>query len=126
MTVASSQLRTLARCALAAALRQEQGTLSLHAEILFNAWAEALPFLQKELGESFAGTLADTVARRAVGMLLGEQAARNAVHDELADLLMKDDDIKNILADGDWTHAGHFLMMTAIGAYHAALVKGQS
>lgn len=71
-------------------------------------------------------TTADTISRRAVGMLLRQQAAMMDVENELQALLANEDDIKDLLASGDWRHAAIVLTRTAISAYHAALAKGQS
>ncbi len=124
-TLTASSLRTLAQCALAAAVHLERGTLDPQAESILDAWAEALPFIRKALGESFA-TVAETVARRSVGMLLRGQLARDAVTAELEALLTQDERLKDMLADWDWAYAAECLSRTAIGTYHSALVKGQS
>lgn len=124
-TLQESDLRALARIALAALSRKHQGTLSAQIEPLLEAWCEALPYLARELGESFSGTTADMVARRAVGMLLRPTTAQVKVDDEIEALLSKDDAIKNLMAKGDWVRAAEVLRQAALSAYHAALVEGQ-
>lgn len=123
-TLQESDLRTLARIALAALTRKHQGTLSVQIEPLLEAWVEALPYLARELGESFGGTTADKITRRAVGMLLRPTTAYTAVDDEVQALLMQNDEVNNLLAAGDWHEAAWRIREAALAAYHAALAEG--
>ncbi len=120
--LAASTLRAFAQFALTAAWLKQCNLLSDEAQSLYGEWAQANEHARHLLGD-FDDSVAGTVTRRALGMLLRPQIARDAATDEVTALLREDDAVKNLLADGDWSAAAEAIARACIGAYHAALVE---
>lgn len=61
--------------------------------------------------------------KRAVGMIQRPQLAKDEATLDLTAYLMEDDAIKNMLADGNWSHAADLIAHIVIDAYHRGLER---
>lgn len=120
----ASDLRTLAQYLLSAAQQLQRQTLGNPAIGLLSEWVKASEHLKSITGEG-PQSYSAIVSKRAIGMLLRGQAARDAAVDSLSTELAGNDALKQALADGDWDGAAHGMATIVISDYHAALEKGQ-
>jgi hypothetical protein len=118
-------LRRLAQYLLSAAKQLQDRTIGENAYGLLKEWHKAAEPLRQYVGE-FPGSCADTATKRAMGMLVAPQLAKDAAAMECESLLSKDEEIKNKLADACWIEAADGITSDVIRAYHVALEKGQS
>lgn len=118
----TQQLRDFAQYALSAAHLAHCHLLDPAAASLYGEWCRANEHARHLLGD-FDASVASVAIRRALGMLLRPQIARDVATDEVCALLTGSDALKNQLADGDWSAAAEVLARACIRAYHAALVE---
>lgn len=118
--VTTNQLLALAQYALAAAHQLENNRLDPKAADILGEWSEANTYLAK-LTKEFGQSTAATVTRRAFGMLLAPQLAKDAANAECFALLQGSEAVKDQLADGRWEDAADVVSRTVVAAYHQAL-----
>lgn len=115
-------LRAFAQYALSSAHLMQCNLLSDEAKSLYGEWSRANEHARHLLAD-FETSVSSVAVRRALGMLLRPQIARDIATDEVHALLRDSETLKDQLADGDWQHSAEVIARACIDAYHAALVE---
>lgn len=118
--VTVTQLLALAQYALAAAHQLEHNRIDPKASDILGEWTQANNYLAKFTKE-YGMSVAAHVTRRAFGMLLAPQLAKDAATAECFALLQGSETVKDQLADGRWEDAADVISRTVVAAYHQAL-----
>jgi len=124
-TVTAADLRRLASYILSAAHQIQIHTLSDDALGLLSEWHKAAAHLCR-LTHEFEGSCADLATKRALGMLMRPQIAKDHAAQECEAVLSGSDALRDQLADARWEEAAEVITREVIATYHAALERGQS
>lgn len=118
--VTVNQLLAHAQYTLAAAHALANGRLSEEGIERLSIITEYNESMQRFMRE-FPSSVAATVTRRAFGMLMAPQLAKDAASAECFALLQGSESLKDQLADGRWEDAADVVSRTTVAAYHQAL-----
>ena len=118
--VVASELRELTQCLLAATILLDKGQLDVKAQQMLAAWLKALPAL-RDLTHQFPSSVAAIATRRAIGMLSYPMRARNEAERECAALLTNNEQLRELMADGEWESVAEVITQDIISAYVLSL-----